>query len=248
MAMESGHVSVIILAAGLGTRMQSTKAKVLHELSGKAMIRYVVETATTVADDRVVLILGHQADKVMDEVAGHPGLHFAIQSEQLGTGHAALCALPKIPKQTKHVIILCGDSPLLRARSINRLVDDHIINNHELTVLAFEEPNPKGYGRIIIGEDRRVEAIVEEADATPEQRKIKTVNSGIYCVERDFLFRALEKIQPNNAQKEYYLTDIVQVATSENRSVGINLGLDKNEFMGINTMEELALAESILEV
>jgi UDP-N-acetylglucosamine diphosphorylase/glucosamine-1-phosphate N-acetyltransferase len=247
MSSEKRNVSVIILAAGLGTRMKSDKAKVLHEIAGKAMIHYVVETALDVTDDSVVLVLGHQADKVKVEVSQYRDLSFAHQPEQLGTGHAAQCALPQIADKSRHVVILCGDSPLLRASSINRLIEEHIYLNHDLTVLAFEDQNPTGYGRIIIDESNRVKAIVEEADATQDQKAIKIVNSGIYCVEKDFLFRALKQIRADNAQREYYLTDIVKLASLENRSVGMNLGLDKKEFMGVNSIDELKLAEFILK-
>lgn len=236
-------LAVIILAAGLGTRMKSNKAKVLHEVCGKPMITYVAETARKVAGNRVVLVVGHQAEKVRRTISKLGTFSFAYQREQRGTGHAVLCALPHIPDSCHEVVILCGDVPLIKADTIGTLIRSHTDEKRDISVLAVELENPSGYGRILLDESRRVQAIVEESDATSEQKRIRLINTGIFCVKKDFLLRAVLKIKSDNAQGEIYFTDIIEIAYNEKKHIGVTVGGNHLEVTGINTIEELKKVE-----
>ena len=240
-------IAVIILAAGLGTRMKSNKAKVLHEVCGKPMVRYVVETSSRVAGNDVVLVVGHQADNVRETVSNLGAFSFAYQKEQLGTGHAVLCALPYLPEHCQEVVILCGDVPLIKADTVNALVKSHLDEKRDISVLAVELEDPAGYGRILLDESRQVQAIVEESDATAEQKRIRLINTGIFCVKKSFLLRAVPQIKPDNAQGEIYFTDIMEIAYSENRIIGVSVGGNPLEVTGINTIEELKKVERAMK-
>ncbi|MDA3834700.1 MAG: NTP transferase domain-containing protein [Spirochaetales bacterium] len=240
------NVAVIILAAGLGTRMKSGKAKVLHKILGKPMVIYVVETAKRVAGNNVILVVGNQADKMREIVSENNELIYAIQKDQLGTGHAVLCALPYIPEHIEEVVILCGDVPLLSSDTIVRLIDDHIKAKRDISLLAVEIDNPTGYGRVILDEDLHVSKIVEEADATDEQKKIKTINTGIYCVKKKFLLNSLVKIKSDNAQAELYFTDIVEIGYREKKVVGALASRDYEEIIGVNTCQDLITVETVM--
>lgn len=234
-------VSIIILAAGLGTRMKSDRAKVLHLIHDSPMIRYVVDTAVQVAGvERVVVVVGHQAEAVKAAVSAFYPVSFALQAEQRGTGHAVRCAMGALAPQTAQVVILCGDVPLLRATTVERLIDRHCRDANDLTLLAVEMAQPEGYGRILTDAHGRLQGIVEEADASLIQRSIKLVNSGIYCVAREFLDYALGRIHPDNVQKEYYLTDIVAIAGATHRRLGVMTADAALEVSGVNTVEQLA--------
>lgn len=241
------NVVVIILAAGMGTRMKSTKAKVLHEVLGIPMILYVVETAKKVAGKNVILVIGHQADKVKGIVSEKAKVRYAYQDKQLGTGHAVSCALPLIPEDCEEVVILCGDVPLLNADTVNKLVDDHVKTKRDVSLLAVEKDNPKGYGRVLYDDKDHVSKIVEEADANKEQRQIKMINTGIYCVRKNFLVETVGKIKSDNAQGEFYLTDIIEMGNIEKKLVGALVGNDDKEFFGINKIQELKEAERIMK-
>ena len=241
-----GNVAVIILAAGMGTRMKSGKPKVLHKILGKPMVMYVVETAKRVAGNNVILVVGNQADKVREIVAENDELIYAIQKDQLGTGHAVLCALPYIPEHIEEVVILCGDVPLLGSDTVIRLIDDHIKAKRDISLLAVEIDNPTGYGRVILDENLHVSKIVEEADTTDEQKRIKTINTGTYCVKKEFLLNSLHKIKSDNAQSELYLTDIVEIGYREKKVVGVLASRDYEEVIGVNTYQDLITAEAIM--
>jgi len=180
------NVGVIILAAGLGTRMKSDKAKVLHPILGRPMIDYVLSAACEVTDQDVVVVVGHQADLVREACLRVRSVNFALQQKQLGTGHAVLCAMPEVRDSVQHVIILCGDVPLLRPKTIQALLNDHILANRDLSLLAVALENPTGYGRVIMNADRKLSRIVEEADATDEQKKIKLINTGYIVFPEPF--------------------------------------------------------------
>jgi bifunctional UDP-N-acetylglucosamine pyrophosphorylase/glucosamine-1-phosphate N-acetyltransferase/UDP-N-acetylglucosamine pyrophosphorylase len=241
------RVAVIILAAGLGTRMKSDRAKVLHEINGIPMIRYVVETANALEAGEIIIVIGHQAAQVQTAVADHTRLKFAHQDRQLGTGHAVMCALPNISEQIEHVVVLCGDVPLLKPATVTHLMADHFIGGQGVTILAVEVPDPTGYGRIVMGPNRKVSGIVEEADASEAEKEICTVNAGIYCINRVFLQNALEKLRTNNAQGEFYLTDIVGIAHEQTRPVGVVLGGDPIEVAGVNSRSDLEAVQTALQ-
>lgn len=234
-------MAVVILAAGLGTRMKSNKAKVLHEVGGTPMILHVVATATElVPADNVVVVVGHQADTVRQVVSPRYAVRYALQAEQLGTGHAVRCAMPALPADCRDVVILCGDVPLLRPDTVADLLDVHRRAANAVTVLAVAVEEPAGYGRIVCDAAGQVTGIVEEADASEAERAIRMINSGIYCVRSDFLGRALERLGADNAQQEYYLTDIVAIGRRLGEPVGVSVGASAGEVAGVNTVAQLA--------
>ena len=240
-------IAVVILAAGLGTRMKSNKAKVLHEVCGKPMINYVAAAARKIAGDNVVLVVGNQADKVRQTVSKLGTFSFAIQEEQLGTGHAVLCALPHIPEHCQEVVILCGDVPLIKADTVMHLVKSHTDEKRDVSVLAVALDDPTGYGRILLDENSRVRAIVEESDATAEQKGITLINSGIFCVKKEFLLWAVPQIKSDNVQGEIYLTDIVEIAYAEKKHIGVTVGGNNLEVTGINTVQQLKRVERVMK-
>jgi UDP-N-acetylglucosamine diphosphorylase/glucosamine-1-phosphate N-acetyltransferase len=240
------NVAAVILAAGMGTRMKSNKAKVLHEIIGRPMVMYVVETASKVVGNKIVLVIGNQADKVKKIVSERNDVIFAIQEEQLGTGHAVLCAQPYIPRHTDHVVILCGDVPLITTNTLIRLIDDHIKTKRDISILAVKIDNPKGYGRILLDVNRNVHGIVEETDATEKQKGIKIINTGIYCIKKEYLFDALKKVKSDNVQGELYLTDIIGIGYKERKNIGVLIGNDIEEVIGVNNREDLKKAEIIM--
>jgi len=237
------ELAVIILAAGLGTRMKSDKAKVLHAVCGKPMISYVLDVALAVDALNIVVVVGHQADAVKAVCSTAPNVKFAYQEQQLGTGHAVMCALPCIAETAAHVIILCGDVPMLRSSTIAGLLREHTQAQRTLSLLAVEMESPVGYGRIKTNARGQLSGIVEEKDATPEEKQIKMVNAGIYCVDKMFLKAALERITPENAQKELYLTDIIEIGYRNGEKIGVVVTEDAEEVAGINTVQDLQFVE-----
>ena len=235
-------MAAVILAAGKGTRMKSDKAKVLHEISGSPMIQYVVETALAVVPD-VLVVVGYQGEQVRKALVDYPMLRFAIQEEQLGTGHAVMTALLKLDMTTKDVVVLCGDTPLIRKRTLHSLINKHKEGAKMLTLLTTKMGNPSGYGRILLDSEGNVCRIVEESDASEEQRNIKTVNTGTYCINVDFLKMFLPTLDADNAQGEFYLTDIVQGAYQDNVPAYVIRVEDSFEVLGVNTKKDLAIAD-----
>jgi UDP-N-acetylglucosamine diphosphorylase/glucosamine-1-phosphate N-acetyltransferase len=244
----NSNLGVIILAAGMGTRMKSDKAKVLHEICGTPMIQYVVQTASEVAGPHVVVVVGYQAEQVRRAVEDVRKAYFAVQHQQLGTGHAVLCAMPALPEAVKEVLILCGDVPLISKGTLDHLVSGHSGEHRDVTLLAVKVPEPKGYGRILLNAEGQLSAIVEEADADESQKKINIINSGIYVVNRAFLESALPQLSADNAQREIYLTDIIGIGYRENKKMGAVIGSDSNEIIGINSQEDLRRAESLMKL
>jgi len=243
----TNKLAAVILAAGLGKRMKSDKAKVLHEINGKPMVMYVIETAKKIAGDSIVVVIGKQAEKVSEIVSKEYKVIFALQKEQLGTGHAVKCALPFLPEYSEQVLILCGDVPLLSYYTVKRLYEEHIKSSRDISVLAVEAGNPKGYGRIILDNENNVSGIVEETDATDAQKQIKIINSGIYCVKKKFLEYSLNKISSNNAQSEFYFTDIIKIGYNYNKNIGVVIGQDNEELLGINSLQDLMAIERIIQ-
>lgn len=243
--MES-TIGVIILAAGLGTRMKSDKAKVLHEVCGKPMIEHVVQAATPIAGSNIVVVVGHQADRVKRIVDRIGEVGYALQTEQLGTGHAVQCALPHVPERVTDVVILCGDVPLIRPGTIDRLVETHLKTNRDVSLLGVEIDQPQGYGRIILDSEGSLSAIVEEADANESQKGIKLVNTGIYAVKKAYLETVLPMLSTDNAQAEIYLTDIIGIGYKQGKSIGICIGDNSSEIVGVNSRDDLQLAEKLM--
>ncbi len=243
--MKEKNFCAVILAAGKGTRMKSDLAKVLHQLNGRPMLHYAIAAAKEAGAERIVVVIGHQAEKVRKAFADR-GCIFVEQRPQLGTGHAVLQTRDVLADYEGLTVILCGDVPLLRASTIQSLVDRHGEGKAVVSVLTTIPPPPHAYGRIVKDDKGRVLKIVEHKDATAEESKIGEINTGIYCVDTKFLFDALKKVTDNNRQREYYLTDIVEIAVREGRDVRTLLVEDYVEVMGINTLDELARAERYL--
>ena len=240
-------LGIIILAAGKGTRMKSDKAKVLHPLSGCPMIIHVVDTALEVVDESdIVVVVGHQAESVTKVVLETAKARFAVQEVQKGTGHAVQCALPFLSKNCSHVVILSGDVPLISKSTIETLVDEHVNQNNDITVLGVCLENPYGYGRLVQSETGGVSKIVEEADAADHEKQINQVNSGVYCVRKDFLERSLIAVTPDNNQNEIYLTDIVHIASCHHKKIGLKICENSTEVMGVNTLQDLRNIEAML--
>lgn len=242
----NNKLSVVIMAAGLGTRMKSARAKVLHEAGGDTLLNQVIRAALQVAKaEDIVVIAGHQADAVRASV-GTPGIRFAIQAEQKGTGHAVLCARDSMPSQAGRVIILNGDGPLIKPETLQALADLHAKSNTGGAIVTTRLPDPTGYGRIIRDGKGHVSAIVEEKSANPEQRAITEVSPGLYCFDGALLWDLIAEVQPNNPAKEYYLTDMVEILRSHGHSTVPLVVEDHTELLGINTRVELAVADTIL--
>jgi UDP-N-acetylglucosamine diphosphorylase/glucosamine-1-phosphate N-acetyltransferase len=240
-----GDVAVVILAAGQGTRMASDKAKVLHEISGRPMIHYVVEAARAVAED-VVVVVGHQQEAVKRILAPYSRVRFAVQEEQLGTGHAVMAALPQLMPGTKDVVILCGDTPLIQPDTLISLIQGHQSAERSLTLLVTHLDDPHGYGRVVTDERGRAVRIVEESDADASQRQITLVNTGTYCVKVSFLERFLPTLDSQNEQGEFYLTDVVEHAYGKQAPAAIVKAGNAVEVLGVNTREDLAEAERLM--
>lgn len=241
-------IGIIILAAGLGTRMKSDKAKVLHEICGRPMIEYVLLTANAIAGPNVVVVIGHQAELVKKAVLAVGTASFAHQDRQLGTGHAVICAMPHLPDFVDNIVILCGDVPMIQKDTLDRLINDHNDHQRDLSLLAVSMNDPTGYGRVILDSDNRLLAIVEEKDADIAQKEIKLINSGIYVVKRDYLEYSLPLLKADNAQKEYYLTDIIKIGAQSKRKIGVIKGADGSEIIGVNSRDDLQCAEKLMKL
>ncbi len=239
-------VAAIILAAGKGTRMKSSRAKVLHEILGVPMIRYVVEAAQGVVDD-IVVVIGHQAEAVRKVLASYQNLGFVVQEEQLGTGHAVMIGMPEVAPQVRDAVILCGDTPLIRPHTVRGLIDQHKTEKALLTLVTTRLEEPSGYGRIICDANGDAMRIVEESDASESEKKITMINTGTYCVMIDFLRESLPRLENDNAQGEFYLTDVVGEAYQMGRPACLVEVHDTMEVLGVNTVKELARAERFVQ-
>jgi bifunctional UDP-N-acetylglucosamine pyrophosphorylase/glucosamine-1-phosphate N-acetyltransferase len=243
--MTSLHI--VILAAGKGTRMKSALPKVLHKAGTLPLIDHVLRIAGTLQPASITLVVGHQAQVVEAAIGLRPGLRFAVQEPQLGTGHALLQAEPGLAGLSGTVVLLSGDVPLLRPETLATLVNVHAERNAAATVLTAVVDDPSGYGRIVRDAGGRISAIVEHKDATAEQRAIAEINSGIYAFALEPLFGALREVGASNAQGEYYLPDLVSIYRARGLTVETALAPDPTEILGVNSRKELANVTSILQ-
>jgi bifunctional UDP-N-acetylglucosamine pyrophosphorylase/glucosamine-1-phosphate N-acetyltransferase len=241
-------LDILILAAGLGTRMKSGRAKVLHELGGLPLITYVCRTARSLNPGKIYVVVGHQAAEVERAVQTEVGqaAEFVTQTEQRGTGDAVTAARAKLENKDSLLLVLSGDVPLIRAATLEGLIDAQRASGAACSILSVRLENPTGYGRIVRNENDQFVRIVEQKDATLEEQKVKEINSGIYCFDARKLFAALKRVKPGNKQGEYYLTDVPQILLSDGEKVGVQLHSDAREVSGINTRAELAEFENLL--
>ena len=237
----------IVLAAGKGTRMKSDLPKVLHEVSGKPMVEHVFDAVRGAGVQRIICVIGHQADLMRETLGSHSDVEFALQAEQNGTGHAVQMAADLLTDHDGSVLVLAGDTPLLRAESLQALLDE-LTSNRAAAVVgsAITEAN-QGLGRIVRDPAGQFTRIVEEKDATDEQKAIQEINTGCYAFDSRSLFEALAEVKPLNNQGEYYLTDCPAILKEKGRTVVAAAKLDIHEAMGVNTRDQLADVEQVLQ-
>ena len=243
------NLDVLILAAGLGTRMKSRRAKILHKLGGRPIIAHVCRAAALLEPRRIYVVVGHQAADVRDAVEkelGNEQASFVNQTDQRGTGDAVMAARGSLGEENSTLLILSGDVPLVRAETLRALVEQHHANNAACTILTVHLENPTGYGRVVRGEAGSFLRIVEQKDATEEERQIREINAGIYCFDSEKLFQALERVRPTNSQGEYYLTDVPGILRDDGEQVTLYQHHDAREVSGVNTRAELAEFENLL--
>lgn len=234
----------VILAAGMGTRMKSAMPKVLHKVCGKALCKWVIDASKEAGADKVVTIIGHGADMVRPQIENDTEI--AVQAEQKGTGHAVMQAADFIKESQGSVVILNGDTPLIKAETIKKAIEFHNASGNQATVITAILDDATGYGRIVRNADGNVIKIVEHKDATEEERKINEINSGMYVFDAQSLVYSLDKLEPNNAQGEYYLTDTLEILLSAGKKIGAYAIEDNDEIRGINNRIQLNEAETIM--
>ncbi len=237
-------LSVVILAAGQGTRMNSRLPKVLHTIAGKPMVEYVLDAAATVGDSKPVLVVGYQSDEVRAAVGDRA--EFAFQHEPLGTGHAVLQARASLDGRADTVMVTYADMPLLTPETLSRLSAKHEQSRACITMLTVVAADAMGFGRIIRDVDGKVRKIVEEAEATPAELAIKELNCGVYCFAANWLWEHLPRVQPSRKKQEYYLTDLIELAVQEHSPIESETLYDVTQVVGINTRVHLARAEQIM--
>lgn len=236
---------VIVLAAGQGTRMKSKLYKVLHPVCGKPMVRHVIDELKQIGADQIITVVGHGADEVKNELKDDS--EFVLQEQQLGTGHAVMQARDLLQDKEGLTLVVCGDTPLLKADTIKAMIDYHINNHSKATILTAVAEDPTGYGRVIRNEQGYVEKIVEHKDATNEEKAVKEINAGTYCFDNASLFQALQKVTNNNAQNEYYLPDVIGILKDAGQTVTAFRTNDFTEIFGINDRVALAQAGKIMQ-
>lgn len=234
----------IILAAGQGTRMKSKLYKVLHPILGKPMLQYVLDALKQISVNRLVTVVGHGAEKVAETVGEQSKL--VLQAEQLGTGHAVMQAEQLLKDEEGTTIVVCGDTPLITKETLENVFNYHESTNSKATILTTHINKPTGYGRIIRNDFGEVERIVEEKDATEEERKVTEINTGTYCFDNKLLFAALKQVTNDNAQNEYYLTDVIEILKAQGEKISAYVTEDADETIGINDRVALAEAEKIM--
>jgi len=246
MNLQKQPLSAIILGAGKGTRMKSKKAKVLHSVFFSPMINHVINAVSPLNPDKIIVVVGHQKEDVKNALKCF-SLHFAEQTEQLGTGHAVLATRSLLTEAGGNVMILCGDTPLVENKTLTKMYEKHLASRAVITLMTTMLDDPTHYGRILSDENNRITGIVEEKDASADEKKIREINAGIYCVKTDFIFHALDQVDMNNSQGEMYLTDIISIAVNSNKKVERFLTPHPSEILGVNSRIELAQAHKILQ-
>jgi bifunctional UDP-N-acetylglucosamine pyrophosphorylase/glucosamine-1-phosphate N-acetyltransferase len=243
--MKNQSISAVILAAGKGTRMKSGKAKVLHELFFKPMLHHVLDSVIQTKIEQIAVVVGHQRQRVLDSIIEYCFTP-VWQEEQLGTGHAVLCAETAC-QSADQVMILCGDTPLIRPNTLQAMIRQHNNSQSKVTLMTTLLDDPFGYGRIISDDDDNILEIVEQKDADTEQLTIQEINAGIYIADADFLFSTLKEVGTDNSQGEIYLTDIISIAVSQGLKVSKFTHSPSIDILGVNSRVELAQAHLELQ-
>lgn len=242
----------VIMAAGQGTRMKSKTPKVLHKIFDKTMVAHCANTLVDAGANHLIVIVGHGRELVEQEIDSWQfdgvRISVAVQHDQLGTGHAAKMALPHLADSDQTIVVMCGDTPLVRSEALQVLVKKHHTYERQLSMFVSQVADSTGYGRIIRDSNNRLQRIVEEKDATPEQKQIKEINPGLYCYTRSAFETSLAKLNNNNAQNEYYLTDTIEVIyTPDSETVGDCFGENHEDFLGVNNRVQLAQATKTIQ-
>jgi bifunctional UDP-N-acetylglucosamine pyrophosphorylase/glucosamine-1-phosphate N-acetyltransferase len=240
------YVITVIMAAGKGTRMKSNKSKLVHKIYGKELVKRVADLAYKVGTDEVVAVVGHLRDQVQEALGD--SVKYAYQEELLGTGHALMQAAPFLEGKKGKVVVLYGDVPIIRPETLKKLITKSVTGKEYATLLTAIYENPTGYGRIVRDEGGNIEEIVEEKDATSLQREIKEINSGIYCFDIEELLNSLKLLKPNNAQGEYYLTDVIKIMNDKGLKTGAVIVEDNTEILGVNDRAQLELLTRVLRM
>ncbi|MCL2221841.1 MAG: NTP transferase domain-containing protein [Oscillospiraceae bacterium] len=239
-------IKAVILAAGKGTRIsskQSDAPKVMREASGRPILSYVLDALSFINNENIILVVGYKKESVMECFKGY---QFAVQHEQLGTGHAVMAAQEQLSAHKGAVLICYGDMPAMRRETYENLINTHIKQGNDCTLLTGTSKLPMAFGRIIRGKDGVFERVVEEKDASPEELKIKELNTGVYVFDTQKMLDALKQLKNNNSQGEYYATDIPAIMKSKGGKIGVLMQDLGDDIIGINTSEELAIVEEIL--
>ena len=237
--------NAIILAAGKGTRMKSSLYKVLHPVCGKPMVEHVIENVSAIKASKIVTIIGHGAEEVKEVVGSKT--EYALQAEQLGTAHAVMQAKDIVGNEEGTTLVICGDTPLITAETLEALLNVHDAQKAKATILTARTDNPAGYGRVIRNDDGLVEKIVEHKDASPEELLVQEINTGTYCFDNKLLFECLENVSNENAQGEYYLPDVIEILKQKGEVVSAFETPNFDETLGINDRIALSQAEKILK-
>lgn len=239
-------LDIVVLAAGKGTRMRSQTSKMLHHIAGIPLVAHPIHTALALQPEKIIVVVGHQREQVqtaLSERFPDLSLHFAVQEQQLGTAHAVMMARPQLLGGASRFLLLSGDVPLLSLQTLQALHNLHETSNAVVSFLSFHTPNPTGYGRIVRNDQGQVLCIREHRDCSPDELAIQECNAGIYLFDKDFLLQNLNNINTNNAQQEFYLTDIVEMAANIGQFAQVIPVSDEYEVMGINDRYQLSLLE-----
>lgn len=240
------EVIAVVMAAGKGTRMKSNKSKLVHQIYGKELVTRVVETAKKAEVNEIIAVVGYKKEQVQ-AILGD-SVEYAYQEEMLGTGHAVMQTVKYLEGRKGKVVVLNGDVPILRPETLKNLIQKSINNKEYATLLTAIYDNPTGYGRIIRDEGGNIKGIVEQKDATEEQKEIQEINAGIYCFDIEELLLALKEIKPNNAQGEYYLTDVIKIMNDKGLKTGAVIVEDNTEILGVNDRLQLEMLTRILRL
>lgn len=243
---QTDKICAVVLAAGKGTRMKSELPKVATLLNGKPLLLHVLDNLIASGIKDIYVVVGFKKEVVMDLCKSYTNIHFVEQKEQLGTGHALLCCENSLKDFQGNLLVACGDVPLLTSTSFKNLANFHLTNHHSVTVLSAEIDTPKGYGRLIRNNANQLLRIVEEKDATDEERNVKEINTGTYIFNSPEVFQNLKKVNTENAQGEYYLPDLVKIANLKSEKTGALVLNNHLESSGVNSPEDLQRLESYI--